>query len=193
MSDWVNDLERYANDMTDDDRDELRYVNDMTDHDRDELRNLAEELFGTSNNIPPAYVRELKRYLDTATAKLGLVVNSNNRVAYWIDGCTLGVFSSTGIMDADLQLHPLVVKIIRLDHLTNVNVTVAIHYDNKRGRITASGRRLVIGQDVDLDASPERFLPEKRNEIEHFIDQLLAVVAGRCEPPQSSRGRHLAH
>ena len=53
-------------------------------------RLLAEELFGTSKDIPPGDVRELKCYVDTATAKLGLVRDRHQRGAYWIDGRSLG-------------------------------------------------------------------------------------------------------
>jgi hypothetical protein len=150
----------------------------MIGDDRDELRNLAQDLFGTSN-IPPTYMRELKRYLGTATAQLGLAASSYERTAYWIDGRSLGVLACTGISDQDLELHPIVGTVIRLDQVTTVNFVVAVYHDNTRGMVTTSGRRLTIGQDVDLDASPGRFLPDKRKQIEDFIDQLLAVVAGR--------------
>jgi hypothetical protein len=154
--------------------------------DRDALQNLAQELFGdmAAPNIPPAYMRELKRYLDTATASLVVVVNSNERRAYWLDGRSLGVLGCTGVSDMDVA--DIGGKILQLDHVTTVDVTIAVHYDNGLGRVTDSGRRLTIGHrdkpDVVLDASPGRSLPEKRAQIEHFIDQLLAALAGRVSP-----------
>jgi hypothetical protein len=45
-------------------------------------------------------------------------------------------------------------------------------------KLSALTRTLPVMDDTD-DASPGRFLPEKRVQIEHFIDQLLAVLAGR--------------
>lgn len=151
--------------------------------DIDGLKALAQELFGTSNNIPPAYMRELKRYVDTATAKLGLAIDSYERAAYWIDGRSLGVLGSTGIDDKDLANISGIIR--QLDHVTAVNLTVGVHRDSGSNR-AYTGRRLTIGDpdnpDVVLDASPGRFLPEKRVQIEHFIDQLLATLAGRASP-----------
>jgi hypothetical protein len=55
-----------------------------------------------------------------------------------------------------------------------------MHHSN--GQVT-TGRRLTMGDpdnpDIVLDASPGRFLPDKRAEIEQFIDELLAALAGR--------------
>jgi hypothetical protein len=57
------------------------------------------------------------------------------------------------------------------------------------GGITDSGRRLSIGPwdspDVVLDASPGRFSAEKRAQIEGFIDELLAALAGRASGHQT--------
>jgi hypothetical protein len=150
--------------------------------DIDDLKALSLELFGTSNDIPPIYLRELKRCVDSATTKLGLVVDRRRRVAFWINGCSLGVLGSKGITDADLENQQITGVVRRLDHTRSVNLTVAVNCDNARGKTTDSGRRLTIGPtdspEVVLDASPGRFPIDKRVQIEHFIDELLTAFAG---------------
>jgi hypothetical protein len=42
-----------------------------------------------------------------------------------------------------------------------------------------TGRILSINGDKILDASPDLQLPDKRVEIEEFIDRVLAVYAGK--------------
>jgi hypothetical protein len=150
----------------------------------DDLEALAQELFGAAANIPRTYLRELKRYLDVATARLGLVVSSHERAVYWIDGNTLGVIGCTGVMEIDLTMRPITARISRLDYLTPIDITVSVAYDNHTGKVTDSGRRLSIGDParphIVLDASPGRFSADKRAQIEQFIDDLLAAVAGRA-------------
>jgi hypothetical protein len=149
------------------------------DDDREALESLADELFGTHSNIPPTFVRQLKRHVDTATAKLGLVVDSetNQRVAYWIDGRSLGVLGCSGRDDSDLGNFGGSIR--QLDHVTAVDLEVVVHYSDA----AYAGRRLTIGPkdepDIVLDASPGQFPPEKRVQIEQFIDQLLTALAGR--------------
>lgn len=147
---------------------------------RDELKDLGEKLFGVKyvSTIAPAYMRELKRYLDTATASLGLVARDHERVAYWLDGRSLGVLTCKGTDDSEIK--DIAGKIRQLDHITAVDLTVAVH---RSGGQVVTGRRLTIGDpdspDIVLDASPGVFLPDKREQIEQFIDQLLAALAGR--------------
>ena len=43
--------------------------------------------------MPESYLRELNRLVGAANAHLGVVVSSNERHAYWIDGRSLGVLS----------------------------------------------------------------------------------------------------
>ena len=52
--------------------------------------------FGISREhapMPESYLRELQRLVGAASAHLGVVVRSNERHAYWIDGRSLGVLS----------------------------------------------------------------------------------------------------
>jgi len=155
-----------------------RYGSGMDE--RDASKDLGEKLFGVENVtiIAPAYMRELKRYLDTATASLGLVLSDTERAAYWVDGRSFGVLSCKGTDDSEVK--DIEGKILRLDHITGVDLTVVIHRNS--GHVS-TGRRLTIGHpdspDIVLDASPGLFLPAKREQIEQFIDQLLAALAGR--------------
>jgi hypothetical protein len=151
------------------------------DSERAELKDLGERLFGAYiSDIPEAYLRELKRCVDAATASLGLVVGDHDRVAYWLDGRSLGVLGCAGTSDHDIKR--ISGRIRQLDHITGVELTVNTHYDTGNQRVH-TGRRLTIGRpdnpDIVLDASPVVFLPDKRQQIEQFIDQLLAALAGR--------------
>ena len=97
-------------------------------------RLLAEELFGTSKDIPPGDVRELKCYVDTATAKLGLVRDRHQRGAYWIDGRSLGApLAPSASPTQTCKCTRSVAKIRQLDHLTFVDLTVAVVYDKEPG------------------------------------------------------------
>lgn len=156
-----------------------RRVSGMANGDeRQELEELARELFG-GTHIPPAYVRALKCSTDGASARLGIVINSNERRAYWLDGRSLGILSCTGITDDDARISG---EILQLDHLVSVKLNVAVRYD-RFNNVSDSGRVLAI-EDFEsghftFDASPQHFNSEKRDEIERFIDQVLAALAGR--------------
>lgn len=113
----------------------------LTD-DIDQLEALADKLFGSHFNIPPTYMRQLKRHLDTAEAYLGLVLGSNQRVVYRIDGRSLGVLGCTRIDDKDVER--IGGKIRQLDHVLRADLTVAVHYNSSEQR-ASSGRRLTIG------------------------------------------------
>ena len=155
-------------------------VSGMDEH-HHALKDLGEKLFGEKyiNDIPPAYMRELKRYLDTADASVGLVKNHKERAAYWLNGRSLGVLGCTGTNDGDIER--IDGKIHQLDHIAAVDLTVNVHYDAGAQR-ASTGRRLTIGDaespEIVLDASPGHFLLDKRAEVEQFIDQLLAALAG---------------
>lgn len=149
---------------------------DMTQDDHDGLEALSVELFGTFKEIPPTYIRELQRYLNFATAKLGLVDDSHHRPAYWIAGRSLRYLHCTGTTDDDLSLHHLVGKIIRLDDCPVVDLSTYVSYDRSKSEVASTGRRLVIGG-IEFHASPGKFLPDKRAQIEQFIDAALTVIA----------------
>jgi hypothetical protein len=152
------------------------------DREHAELKDLGEALFDRKyiNDIPEAYLRELKRYLDTVTARVGIVKSHKERAAYWLNGNSLGILGCTGTSDNDIE--SIGGGIRQLEHIIAVNLTVNTHY-NGGNQPASTGRRLTIGDpdspDIVLDASPGLFLPEKRAQIEQFIDQLLAALAGR--------------
>jgi hypothetical protein len=155
--------------------------------DRAALANVGQELFGTHSDIPPVYLRQLQHHLETATAKLGLVVNDQH-VAYWIDGRSLGFLGCTGIDDKGLDnigkdVNNIGGAICQLDQVTTVDLKVAVQHDEVTN-VASAGRIVRVGiqgkPGVVLDATPGRFSTEKRAEVEHFIDQLLAALAGRA-------------
>lgn len=60
------------------------------------LQEFRRNFFGISREhapMPESYLRELQRLVGAASAHLGVVVSSNERHAYWIDGRSLGVLS----------------------------------------------------------------------------------------------------
>jgi hypothetical protein len=158
------------------------------DQGRTELKALGKALFSERylNDIPEAYLRELKRYLGTATPSIGHV-EDGERSACWLNGRSLGVLRCTGIGDSDIKR--IDGKIVQLNHVSAVDLTVNAHYDTGTQQ-ASTGRRLTIGDpeslDIVLDASPGKFLPDKRKQIESFIDHLLAALAGHTEPQSAS-------
>jgi hypothetical protein len=132
--------------------------------DREALENLGQELFGAHSNIPPIYLRQLNQHLDTATAKLGLVVN-NQHVAYWIDCRSLGFLGCTGADDKELHnigkdVNNIGGAICQLDQVRTVDWKVAVEYDDATN-VASAGRIVRVGLQgkpaVVLDASPGRF------------------------------------
>ena len=68
------------------------------------LQEFRRNFFGISREhapMPESYLRELQRLVGAASAHLGVVVSSNERHAYWIDGRSLGVLSCQGVTDED--------------------------------------------------------------------------------------------
>src|SRR6478672_4818565 len=56
------------------------------------LQEFRRNFFGISREhapMPESYLRELQRLVGAASAHLGVVVSSNERHAYWIDGRSL--------------------------------------------------------------------------------------------------------
>jgi hypothetical protein len=105
------------------------------------------------------------------------------RAGWHLDSCTtgccrrsvLGQLACSGATDADGEIKGWV---RRLDELAQIDVEVKTApgtWDDSRW---VSGRILKINGDALLVASPGKFLPDKLNEIERFIDRLLAAFAG---------------
>ena len=148
---------------------------------RDALKALGEETFWREahQDRPSCLYAGVEAYLDTATASVGVVVSATERAAYWLDGRSLGILCCTGTDDNDIK--HIGGEIHQLDHVSAVDLAVDIHHDS--GGHLYTGRQLVIGDpnrpDIMLDASPGRFPPDKCVQIEQFIDQVLAALAGR--------------
>jgi hypothetical protein len=126
--------------------------------------------------MPPAYLSELRRLVSSADATIGVRLSSNERVAYWLEGPVLGSLSCTGSTDADAGVQGW---LLRLDGLPRIDLEVKVHrgkWEDSRG---TSGRILTINGDKLLDASLGLQLPDKRAEIEAFIDLVLAAYAGK--------------
>jgi hypothetical protein len=104
---------------------------------------------------------------------LGVVVSSNERHAYWIDG-SLGVLSCQGVTDEDTVITG---RICQLDTTVSVAIKVAIDYD----RIENSSRsrcpltiRFPDDDLIELDASPGVAEPAERDKTEAVIEHVLA-------------------
>jgi len=103
--------------------------------------------------MPESYLRELQPS-GAASAHLGVVVSSNERHAYWIDGRSLGVLSCQGVTDEDTVITG---RICQLDATVSVAIKVAVDYDRIENS-SRSGRALTIRFPddglIELDASP---------------------------------------
>jgi hypothetical protein len=111
---------------------------------------------------------------------LGVVVSSNERHAYWIDGRSLGVLSCQGVTDEDTVITG---RICQLDTTVSVAVKVAVDYDRIENS-SRSGRALTIRFPddglIELNASPSGVAePAERDKTEAFIDHVLAALARR--------------
>jgi hypothetical protein len=147
------------------------------------LQEFRRNLFGPNSSgetMPPVYLAQLKNLVDNTDASLGIRRSATERSAFWLNGRTLGYLSCTGLTDADAetQINGLV---LRLDGVARIDIDVKIgpaewgfNEDGPRD----SGRILRINGETLLDASPGSALPDKRAEIEQFIDQVLAAFAG---------------
>ena len=110
---------------------------------------------------------------------MGVVVSSNERHAYWIDGRSLGVLSCQGVTDEDTVITG---RICQLDTTVSVAIKVAVDYDRIENS-SRSGRALTIRFPddglIELDASPGVAEPAERDKTEAFIDHVLAALARR--------------
>jgi hypothetical protein len=146
------------------------------------LQEFRRNFFGISREhapMPESYLRELQRLVGAASAHLGVVVSSNERHAYWIDGRSLGVLSCQGVTDEDTVITG---RICQLDTTVSVAIKVAVDYDRIENS-SRSGRALTIRFPDDgligLDASPGVAEPAERDKAEAFIEHVLAALARR--------------
>ena len=100
------------------------------------------------------HIYESCSLVGAASAHLGVVVSSNERHAYWIDGRSLGVLSCQGVTDEDTVITG---RICQLDTTVSVAIKVAVDYDRIENS-SRSGRALTIRFPddglIELDASP---------------------------------------
>jgi hypothetical protein len=154
----------------------------MTDvGDREQVRDLAGELFGTPN-VPRAYLRALRRCTSAANARIGFTDDSDSdvRCAYWLDGHSLGKLECAGVGDENATgIHG---EIIQLDQV-GICLRMALGDYDSFHRESEWGRVLTIGPVDDpfavIDASPRPGSAARCEQLETFIDAVLAAVAGR--------------
>ena len=146
------------------------------------LQEFRRNFFGISREhapMPESYLRELQRLVGAASAHLGVVVSSNERHAYWIDGRSLGVLLCQGVTDEDTVITG---RIRQIDTTVSVAIKVAVDYDRIENS-SRSGRALTIrfpdDDLIELDASPGVAEPAERDKTEAFIDHVLAALARR--------------
>lgn len=120
--------------------------------------------FKSSGDTSSAYRESMRRcrnhiyescsLVGAASAHLGVVVSSNERHAYWIDGRSLSVLSCRGVTDEDTVITG---RICQLDATVSVAIKVAVDYDRIENS-SRSGRALTIRFPddglIELDASP---------------------------------------
>ena len=96
--------------------------------------------FGISREhapMPESYLRELQRLVGAASAHLGVVVSSNERHAYWIDGRSLGVLSYQRVTDEDTVITG---RIRQIDTTVSVAIKVACRLRQNRELVTVRPR-----------------------------------------------------
>jgi len=131
---------------------------------------------GPGETIPTAYLAQLKNLVKSADATLGVRDSTTERRAFWVEGCVLGYLASTGLEDSNAEITGW---LIRLDDVTKLEIDVETAPGDWDDSSWVSGRILEINADTVLDASPGKFSPAKLDEIERFIDEVLAADAGR--------------
>ncbi len=157
----------------------------------DPLHDLRRELFGdVSEGIPPAFLSQLSHLVGDADAKLGIRQGDMRRTAFWLKGRVLGLLACTGTTDFDAVIQG---SVIRLDDVTQIDIEVTTapqlgrQWDAGPG---VFGWILKIGGNTVLDASPSSVpYPDKRAEIEEFIDRILAVFTQMSPKARSSSRR----
>ena len=86
------------------------------------------------------HIYESCSLVGAASAHLGVVVSSNERHAYWMDGRSLGALSCQGVTDEDKVITG---RICQLDTTVSVAIKVAVDYDRIENS-SRSGRALTI-------------------------------------------------
>ena len=86
------------------------------------------------------HIYESCSLVGAASVHLGVVVSSNERHAYWIDGRSLGVLSCQGVTDKDTVITG---RICQLTTTVSVAIKVAVDYDRIENS-SRSGRALTI-------------------------------------------------
>lgn len=143
-----------------------------------ELRELDEyrrSIFGVNSageTMPHGFFRELRRLADGAEAILGLRDGEKARTAFWLKGRVLGRLTCTGSNDADAHITG---RIFRVDQLTQMDVEVKTAPGVWDDSPWVSGRILKIDGDTLLDASPGKFAPATLEQVDEFIDRVLAA------------------
>lgn len=125
--------------------------------------------------MPDAFLSQLRRLVDGADATLGVRHSGTARTAFWLKDRVLGHLGCTGNTDGDAKIQGWV---LRLDDVAQIDIDVKVvpgDWDDSPG---VSGRVLKVKGNALVDASPRSALPEKLDEIEQFIDQILGVFAG---------------
>lgn len=148
--------------------------------DSKQLQDLRRKLFGVFTEhspMPTAYLSELQRLVERATATVGVPVSATERHAYWLDGRSLGKLSSTGITEEDAEISGC---LLQLDHVTGVEISVKVAKGGPWGDDTTWGRIVALRSrecEIVLDATPGDY--EQRVRVDKFISAVLAALAGR--------------
>jgi hypothetical protein len=142
------------------------------------LTEFRRSLFGDltpGETMPAAYVLQLRRLTNTAEATLGIKHSSTVRTAFWLTGRDLGQLTCTGETDSDAEVKGWV---LRLDHIGHIDIEIKIASDEPPEDVSRSGRVLRIDGNPLLGAAPGTADLDKLEEIETFIDAVLAAHAG---------------
>jgi hypothetical protein len=154
---------------------------DDDEYDQPKLRQFKRDFFGLSHedpSMPSLYLIELRRLIAKAHTTLGVRNGSRERTGYWIDGASLGWFTSTGATDEDVQMSGAVV---RLDAITCGDLAVHVERGGPfRDEVSWWARKLTFETprgEVLLDAT--QGTEEHRAKVNEFIAAMLAALAGR--------------
>ncbi len=142
------------------------------------LQDFRRSIFGsyTGSEIwPQPFLSQLRHLAKGAETTLGVRLDENTRVAFWLRGPVLGHLSCTGKSDADAEIKGWV---LRLDRAVQIDVEIKAAPAPWDDRPWASGRILRINGNELLDATPGVPYRDKREAIEEFIDLVLAVFTG---------------
>lgn len=140
-----------------------------------ELDEYRRSIFGVNSageTMPHGFFRELRRLADGAEATLGIRDGEKARTAFWIKGRTLGQLICTGSNDADAKITG---RVLRLDQLAQIDIEVKTAPGVWDDSPWMSGRILKIDGDTLFDATPGKFAPDKLEQVDRFIDRVLAA------------------